>query len=137
MQWLMRYEKGVELMVAGPLKDTLTYLFKGVGLIIIYSFFIYKGKIVISQTLLFKIIYNILTSITSLTIFNKLSSHIHSNIPQSKQPQLSSHFHSHSPLTFHSPTLSNPNTPLRCDIEKKVPFQIKELHQIMYNLYES
>ena len=79
-------------------------------LIIIYFSFIYKGKFVILQLLLFKIIYNILTTITSLTNFNKLSSHIHSNIPQSKQPQLSSHFLHTSTPTY--PQLSTPPQPL-------------------------
>ena len=76
-----------------------------------YLFFFYiKGKIVILQILLFKIIYNILTTITSLTNFNKKFSHIYSNIPQSKQPQLSSHFlHTSTPT---HPQLSTPPHPL-------------------------
>ena len=79
-------------------------------LIIIYSSFIFKDKFVILQFLLFKIIYNILTTITSLTNFNKLFSHIHSNIPQSKQPQLCSHF-LHTSTHLH-PQLSTPPHPL-------------------------
>jgi len=78
-------------------------------IIIIYYSFIYKDKFVILQLLIFKIIYNIFTTITLLINFNKFSSDIHSNLPQFKQPQLSSHFYLSTPSTFHSFPSSNPN----------------------------
>jgi len=87
-------------------------------IIIYFFFFIYKDKFVILSFTQLKIIQNILTTITSLTYFNKLSSHIHSNIPQSKHPQLFSHF-LHKSSHFHSSTPSNPNKALNW-YERKV-----------------
>ena len=53
-------------------------------IIIYFLFFLHKGKFVILQFTQLKIIQNILTTIKSLTYFNKFSSHVYSNILQSK-----------------------------------------------------